>query len=114
MFRLIFILAVLFFGCKAQNTSDTSPKDVIAPVKETHVNRNLIIYYDAETGDEALLQSVNDFGAELIYEYRTLKGIAIHIPEGKSMEEAEIYFSKVEGVLSVHRDEIRYTNPPVK
>ena len=75
---------------------------------------NLIIMYDAEIGKETLLQAVKDYGAELLYDYRIISGIAIKIPEGKHILEAIAYFSKVKGVTAVERDRIYHLIDPVK
>ena len=75
---------------------------------------NLIIMYDAEIGKETLLQAVKDYGAELLYDYRIISGIAIKIPEGKHILEAISYFSKVKGVTAVERDHIYHLIDPVK
>lgn len=62
----------------------------------------LIIMYDAHEGDAPLLQAVRDYPARLVYEYKTLKGIAIAIPAGEvERARAIAYFSRVQGVLSV-------------
>ena len=75
---------------------------------------NLIIMYDAEIGKETLLQAVKDYGAELLYDYRIISGIAIKIPEGKHILEAIAYFSKVKGVTAVERDHIYHLIDPVR
>ena len=75
---------------------------------------NLIIMYDAEIGKETLLQAVKDYGAELLYDYRIISGIAIRIPEGKHILEAIAYFSKVKGVTAVERDHIYHLIDPVR
>ena len=75
---------------------------------------NLIIMYDAEVGKDALLQAVKDYGAELLYDYRIISGIAIKIPEGKHILEAIAYFSKVKGVTAVERDHIYHLIDPVR
>ena len=69
---------------------------------------------DAEVGKDALLQAVKDYGAELLYDYRIISGIAIKIPEGKHILEAIAYFSKVKGVTAVERDRIYHLIDPVK
>ena len=75
---------------------------------------NLIIMYDVEVGKEALLQAVKDYGAELLYDYSIIPGIAIKIPEGKHILEAIDYFNQVKGVTAVERDHIYHLIDPVK
>ena len=67
---------------------------------------NLIIYYDREIGKEELLKSVQNYRAELLYDYDNINGIAIKIPSDKAILEAIRYFQQVKGVLSVNRDEV--------
>lgn len=111
-------LLIAVFGCTPKKqTQQSIPVVVQEPIQTTPIEknytRNLIIYYDATTGDEVLLNAVKEFGAELIYEYKTLKGIAIKVPENKSIDRAIAYFKKVKGVLSVNRDQIIKLDDPV-
>ena len=75
---------------------------------------NLIIMYDKEVGKEPLLKAVKDYGAELLYDYSLIPGIAIKIPEGTDIIEAIVFFEKVKGVTSVERDHIYHLIDPVK
>ncbi|MDO5615626.1 MAG: hypothetical protein Q4G16_05510, partial [Cruoricaptor ignavus] len=99
------LVAFFLQSCKTK-IAQNIPVETKNDNTNNNYTRNLIIYYDAEIGNEFLLKSVNDFGAELIYEYKTMNGIAIKIPDEKSMETAISYFEKVKGVLSVQRDKI--------
>ncbi|WP_166334070.1 hypothetical protein [Sphingobacterium chungjuense] len=67
-------------------------------------SRNLVIYYDKDTGNDQLLEAVQTFGAEVVYLYDALNGVAISIPDDKPMEDAIGYFEKIAGVTSVDRD----------
>lgn len=69
--------------------------------------RNLIIFYDAKIGKGRLLEAVNQYGAKLLYDYTHLNGIAVSVPENKSMDDAIKYFKKVSGVLSVEKDQLQ-------
>ncbi len=101
---------LVFVQCK------TSEKPQLEQVKEPvsvkqqnqRVSRALIIFYDEKTGNEELLKEAEKYGAEVTHRYNALKGIAIKIPEEKSLEQAIIHFRKVKGVTSVHRDEIHH------
>ena len=73
----------------------------------------LIIMYDEEIGKEPLLAAVEAYGAELIYDYSIIPGIAIRIPEGKDIRDAINYFKKVKGVTSIERDQIIHLTDPV-
>ena len=63
---------------------------------------------------EALMQAVKDYGAELLYDYSIIPGIAIKIPEGKHILEAIDYFNQVKGLTAVERDHIYHLIDPVQ
>ena len=72
----------------------------------------LLIMYDEEIGKEPLLAAIEEYKAEIIYDYSIIPGMAIKIPEGADIHEAMEYFKKVKGVVSVERDQIiRLTDP---
>ena len=73
----------------------------------------LIIMYDTEVGKEPLMAAVQLYGADIIYDYSIIPGMAIRIPEGKTLEEAIAFFKKVEGVLTVEKDRIYHLTDPV-
>ena len=75
---------------------------------------NLIIMYDTEIGKKDLLQAVKDYGADLLYDYSIIPGIAIRIPEGSDILKAIAFFEKVKGVTAVERDHIYHLIEPVK
>ena len=70
------------------------------------LTRNLIIFYDREQGVAALLAAAQSYGANVIYQYQHLNGIAVAIPAGKEMQDAIRYFERVKGVLQVNQDSI--------
>lgn len=74
----------------------------------------LIIMYDREVGKDSLLKAVEEYGAELLYDYSIIPGVAIRIPEGSDIGEALSFFKKVKGVVSVERDRIYHLTDPVK
>ena len=119
-FKFGLMVLVIMPSCQTQrikNSSENSISDtvILDPKSEKReFTRNLIIYYNPEMGNSQLMKAVADYGAEIIYEYNSLKGIAIKIPDGKSVVDAMTYFKKVKGVTSVHRDEIHHLNPPPK
>ena len=67
---------------------------------------HLIIFYDGQTGPARLMQAVKDYGATLIYEYRTLRGIVIRPPQNVPLQDAAAHFEQVKGVLTVNQDQI--------
>lgn len=110
---LIFCLAALVFSSCASKKKMAEPerniRREIQPVRgggEMYSKHTLIIMYSAEVGKEPLLKAVKKYKATLVYDYRMMNGIAIRIPDGKTLEEAISYFSRVKGVLSVNKDRI--------
>lgn len=101
-------------ACGTQKNVETI--DNSFPVQEELIDVSpdkLIIMYDEEIGKEPLLAAVEAYGAELIYDYSIIPGIAIRIPEGKDIRDAINYFKKVKGVTSIERDQIIHLTDPV-
>ena len=73
----------------------------------------LIILYDGSVGKEPLLEAVRRCGADVLYDYSIITGLAVRLPEGMDLTEATSFFLKVEGVLSVERDRIYQLPAPV-
>lgn len=78
----------------------------IAPGGETPIDKNLIIMLSEEASLEAIAKEATSYGAEVLYKYNALNGLAIKIPEGKSVDEAIEHFKKLQGVVSVSKDQI--------
>ena len=110
-----FLLALAAsIACGTQKNVETI--DNSFPVQEELIDVSpdkLIIMYDEEIGKEPLLAAVEAYGAELIYDYSIIPGIAIRIPEGKDIRDAINYFKKVKGVTSIERDQIIHLTDPV-
>ena len=81
---------------------------------EEFTPNTLIIMCDEVTGKEPLRKAVKEYGAEIIYDYTIINGMAIRIRDGVKIEEAIEYFKKVKGVVSVNRDRINHLVEPVK
>ena len=79
------------------------PTETQAPHHEA-ATHNLIIFYDAQTGSADLLEAVNRYGAQVIYEYRHISGIAIRLPDKANPADAVRHFQAVRGVLGVNED----------
>lgn len=73
---------------------------------------NLIIMYDPEIGKGPLLEAVKSYGAEILYEYSIISGIAIKVPG--NILQAIPFFADVKGVTSIERDHIYHLPTPVK
>ena len=73
---------------------------------------NLIIMYDPKVGKGPLLRVIKAYGAEIIYEYHIISGIAIKVPG--DILQAIAFFANVKGVTAVERDHIYHLIEPVK
>ena len=65
-----------------------------------------------EDGKGPLLRAVKSYGAEIIYEYHIISGIAIKVPG--DILQAIAFFANVKGVTAVERDHIYHLIEPVK
>ncbi|GJH39567.1 hypothetical protein RCZ04_01170 [Capnocytophaga sp. HP1101] len=75
-----------------------------------NITHNLIISYQNQKALILLKKEVQKYGAEMLYEYKIIKGIAIKVPENKDIREAKTYFSNIKGVTSVEYDQINHIN----
>ena len=66
----------------------------------------LIIFYDETVGKDDLLNAIEKYNAAILYEYSNIKAVAIRIDDESKIDEAIDYFSNVNGVLQVLRDQI--------
>lgn len=66
--------------------------------------KTLIIYYNQDNGKKNIIEAVKQYGATILYTYSNINGIAISIPESKTLEESIQYFKKIKGVLEVTKD----------
>lgn len=116
MKTILALLTVLAAAISCSTQKQVAVIDEPLPIQEEiDVSPNtLIIMYDEEIGKEPLLAAVEAYGAELIYDYSIIPGIAIRIPEGKDIHDAIAYFKKVQGVTSVERDHIYHLTDPVQ
>lgn len=94
----LFLCAGLLSACSPRAEQATMPQASQEP-------KVLIIFYAAQIGSEPLKAEIKRYPAEIVYEYQTLNGIAIKLPETKSLTQATEDFSKVKGVLTVNPDQ---------
>ncbi|PRD57019.1 hypothetical protein [Sphingobacterium gobiense] len=73
---------------------------------EANISRTLIIMLSEETSLEAIAEEAASYGADVLYKYNALNGLAVKIPESKSVNEAMEHFKKLQGVVSVSKDQI--------
>lgn len=64
----------------------------------------LIILYDAEIGKSALMDAIQLYKANMIYEYKILKGVVIQVKKSKA-KDAILFFQQIPGVLTVQEDQ---------
>ena len=81
---------------------------------ELYSTNTLIIMYDVEVGKDPLLAAVKELGAEILYDYNIIPGMAVRIPDGSDIQKAIVYFKQVKGVVSVERDQIHRLTDPVR
>jgi len=127
----VFLLAISSFllmtACKTKGKASlNAPKkvemaktpslsgEIGKEVKGAYSPNTLIIMVDTLVGKEPLLQAIKDYGATLKYDYNLIPGVAIRIPEGKTLQESIAYFKQVRGVVSVSKDRITRLTDPVK
>jgi len=100
---LVFIIASKAFKCiKNCPLSSAAPLAKIAKYSPSFSSSTKTSKFFSKY----LLKSVQNYRAELLYDYDNINGIAIKIPSDKSIREAIRYFQQVKGVLSVNRDEV--------
>lgn len=94
---LLMMGAILLSSCKTvKPVPENGPENVPA--------ENLIIYYEPEAGNEALLAAAKKYGSQVLYVYKVINGIAVTVPKGKTSREAMEYYGRIPGVLSVTQD----------
>jgi len=92
-----------------------------APIMDEHTQKMImphspnvfLIMYDAKTGREPLMKAIKDYGAEIIYDYHSINGMALSKPKDRTLEETMEFFRKVKGILSVEYDHIYKIDDPV-
>ena len=97
---LLLLIAILFVGC-------TQMQKAVYQQEETYTQeeRTLIVFYNEnETSLPKLKRKVKSYGAEIIYEYKEMKGIVVRISQGKSIEQGRKYFENIKGVTNVMKD----------
>ena len=97
---LLLLIAILFVGC-------VQTQKAVYQEEETYTqeDRTLIVFYNEnEISLQNLKRKVKSYGAEIIYEYKEMKGIAVRISRGKSIEQWRKYFENIKGVTNVMKD----------
>lgn len=95
IFRLLILsLLVLLPSCRSAK-----------PLQNRTPNENLIIFYEPEVGNKALLDAAKKYGSEILYIYKNFNGIAVTVPKGKAVPDAIKFYEKIPGVLTVNKDQ---------
>ncbi len=103
IFPIILLLMLsIFSSCIHQKQNIANPEKL----EKQNQPKQLIIYYDSETGKDSLLQAIENYSAKIIYDYENFNAIAISIPKNRNLEQAKKYFEKVNGVLLVENNRI--------
>ena len=103
----LWIAATLSFclaACQSPAVPASSPAQ--QPAHTARENTNvLIIFFEQGKGD-AVAAAVKQYGAEVVYRYQMMNGMAIRVPAGKNVDAAMAHFERVRGVLQVQRDQV--------
>ena len=110
---LLQIALLVFTSCGAKQTVVKAEPTAEVNVPE-HSPSVFLVMYDSEIGKEPLLKAINDYKAEVIYDYSIINGMALKKPNDKSLEGTMSYFKKVKGVVSVEHDHVYRLTDPVK
>lgn len=100
---LILILTILYLvGCGKQ--AQLSPKNTEHIISQSQV---FILFYDkSQTNTEKLITQGKKWNIELVYDYKNLNGLAIHIPNVNDVEEVKNFYTQTKGVLSIEQNQI--------
>ena len=69
---------------------------------------NLIISVDKEIGKGPLKKAIEEYQAEVLYDYNIINSMAIKIPPNKNIDDAINFFQKVEGVIGIEKDSVAH------
>lgn len=103
-------MAMSFLTLSCHSVKKTVSNIVIEEEAPKNITHNLIISYEDESVLETLKKEIKAYKAEILYEYKIVKGIAIKIPENIDIRESKAYFSKQKGVTGVEYDYINSLN----
>ena len=95
------ILVSSFTQCKTAKSTRLDLKG------DKNLNKTIILFLSK---DQMIMENVEkevkEYGAEILYRYGTTNGMALKIPTDKSVDEAIEHFKKLNGVISVSKDQI--------
>ena len=100
MRKILLFIAISFISCMQTQKAVYQQEETY-----TQEERTLIVFYNEnEISFPKLKRKVKSYGAEIIYEYKEMKGIAVRISQGKSIEQGRKYFENIKGVTNVMKD----------
>lgn len=99
MVKQLFVILVLTISLALSSCTATRS------VQDNTTTENLIIYYSPGNGNSELLSAAKKYGSKILYVYKNINGIAVTVPKDKTVQEAMKYYEKVNGVLSVIKDQ---------
>jgi len=106
------IALILLTSCKTRQVARLDEPVFSEKYEPEHSPNVFLVMYDKEVGKEPLLKAIEDYGAEIIYDYHSINGMALKKPADKTLEETMQHFKNVKGVLTVEYDHvIRLTDP---
>ena len=79
------------------------------PQQPQYSPTNLIISVDQNIGKGPLKKAIEEYKAEILYDYNIICSMAIKIPPGKNIDEAIEFFKNVPGVIAIERDGVAHT-----
>jgi len=84
------------------------------PIVKEHSLSVFLVMYDEKVGKEPLQRAIAEYGCEVVYDYKIIKGMALKKPDNRTLEETMKYFRGVKGVVAVEYDRITRLTDPVK
>ena len=86
-------LSLLALSCRTtQKVAQSSSSEEEMLKNITH---NLIISYQNQKTLVHLKKEVQKYGAEMLYEYKIIKGIAIKVPQDKDIRQAKVEYDQI-------------------
>lgn len=95
--------ALCLSACQYFDGYFSAPAELNRPIP-AYDQHSLIIRYDEESGNAALLAAVEEYGASILSVYPMLSTMIIGIAQDKDIQEAQQYFRGIESVQQINFD----------
>lgn len=99
------VFTTMLAGCQAIVMPTVKP--VSNATIEKTANQTLIIMYDSNFDKTAFSQLLQRYQGVITYEYPSLNGMAIRLPNGANINQAIADIRAIKGVTSVEQDSIQ-------